>query len=75
MWGIFWSVCWKSVLTWFVIAFALTVWAFVQQITTGEVDEETLVSNLMTLWSIIGVISCIVSFISLIVLVIISIWN
>lgn len=76
MWGIFWSICWKSILTWFVGIFAFIICGIFQEIVTGDIDyEDSLVCNLIKLWVIIGIIACIVAFVSLIILMLITIWN
>jgi hypothetical protein len=76
MWGIFWGICWKSILTWLVGVFAFIIWGIFQEIVIGDIDyEDSLVCNLIKLWVIIGIIACIVAFVSLIVLMLITIWN
>lgn len=75
MWGIFWSICWKSLLTWLVGIFALDVCGFVQTVLSDVDYEETTIYGFTVLWVIIGIIACILAFVSLITLIIISIWN
>ena len=75
MWGIFWGICWKSVLTWLVGVFALTISGFVQALLTDIDYEDSIIYALMILWVIIGIIACVVAFVSLITLMIISIWT
>ena len=71
MWGIFWGICWKSALSWFLVKLAL----FVTYILFGNEDEDTLSYALLQLWDLIGAIAVLISFFSAIVLIIISIWN
>lgn len=71
MWGIFWGICWKSIVTWFLIFVALLIIYGI----FGNEDEDSLSYALLQLWGIIGEIACLITFLNAIVLIIISIWS
>ena len=71
MWGIFWGICWKSALTWFLVFLALLI----IHGPFGNTDEDSFSSVLLELWATIGDIACLIMCLSAIVLIIISIWS
>ena len=75
MWGIFWGICWKSILTWLVVLLTLFIGRILEKVVINDRHYEVFViENLIRFWVIIGIIACFVAFLALITLIIISIW-
>ena len=75
MWGIFWGICWKSILTWLVVLLTLFIGRILEKVVINDRHYEVFViENLIRFWVITGIIACFVAFLALITLIIISIW-
>ena len=74
MWGIFASVCGKSLLTWIVGFVVFLILSILQCVLTDIEYEESILENLAGLWVIIGIVTAIVAFAVGVLLVLITIW-
>lgn len=75
MWGIFWTICWKSVVTWLVIKIALGILRVVFAACGLEYDQDSTIGFINDIWCGIGVFACVIAFIIFIVMTLITLWN